>query len=313
MTYDSKSDIAPDERFVDAALREQARLGSVTNDQALVTAILEQTVQPSHNEESSTPLNSSRDRSLWIAASIAAVATISLVALVLAQFPYRNSSSAIAEEIHFSVRFMPTDGETPAEPPTAPAFASAEPYSSPVIPSTSLPGSASQLPASDAVIEITTSFGPTLESLPPRPIRRDIFRIAADHSSREGNRIVYSGNVRIEHDEFLIEAVEAHVRASDSTSRSSEPQLTAHEVILTQFNPNRTARAGQITFDPTLGSFILTNVRRLETAEGVLGRFEDSDRLVISSNRFSIETGESIAGPQIEDPASYAAPLPVRP
>lgn len=291
MNFAPAMDPTPEERFIDAALHEQARLGQVGNDDELVAAILTKTILDDTSDEA-TALSSSRvaDRRLWIASAVAAAAVIALVVLGLSSLPYR-SGSAPDPEMQFSVRLLPAEevvevAEESNDRPTA----AVNPHGNLIAPNGFSTSVASDLDTAGTYLEITTSFAPSFASFPERPVRRELFSIASIDESSEGGKYTYSGNVRIEHQEFLIEANAAEVSTQSSqTSSPEEPYLVAYDVILTQFQPARQVRAGKMTFDPGDSAFVLTGVRQLKTSEGDLTRFQDDDRIILTATSLSIK------------------------
>lgn len=312
MNSDPAMDPTPEERFVDAALHEQARLGQAGNDDELVAAIITKTILHDTSDES-TALSSSpvADRRLWIASAIAAAAVIALVALGLSSLPYR-SGSAPDPEMQFSVRLLPAEEVVKvAEESDEPPIAAVNPHGNQIAPNRASPSVASNLDAPDTYLEITTSFAPSFASFPERPVRRELFSIASIDESSEGRKHFYSGNVRIEHQDFLIEANAAEVSTQSSqTSSPEEPYLVAYDVILTQFQPARQVRAGKMTFDPGDSAFILTGVRQLKTSEGDLTRFQDDERIILTATSLSIKNSP-LGDDQKE--VKYANPLPETP
>ena len=309
MNSDPAMDPSPEERFVDAALHEQARLGQSGNDDELVAAILTKTILHDTSNEA-TALSSSpvADRRLWIASAIAAAAVIALVALGLSSLPYR-SGSAPDPEMQFSVQLLPAEEvAVVAEESDEPPIAAVNPHGNLIAPNRVSPSVASNLDAPDTYLEITTSFAPSFASFPDLPVRRELFSIASIDESSEGRKHSYSGNVRIEHQNFLIEANAAEVSTQPSqTSSSEEPYLVAYDVILTQFQPARQVRAGKMTFDPGDSAFVLTGVRQLSTSEGDLRRFQDDDRIILTATSLSIKNSP-LGDDQKE--VKYANPLP---
>ncbi|MGB0152831.1 MAG: hypothetical protein ACPGFB_02280 [Verrucomicrobiales bacterium] len=308
MNFAPAMDPTPEERFIDAALHEQARLGQVGNDDELVAAILTKTILDDTSGKA-TALSSPRvaDRRLWIASAVAAVAVIAVVALGLSSLPYR-SGSAPDPEMQFSVRLLPAEEvvEVAEESNNRPT-AAVNPHGNLIAPNGFSTSVVSDLDTPGTYLEITTSFAPSFASFPERPVRRELFSIASIDESSEGRKHTYSGNVRIEHQEFLIEANAAEVSTQSSQTPSpEEPYLVAYDVILTQFQPARQVWAGKMTFDPGDSAFILTGVRQLKTSEGDLTRFQDDDRIILTATSLSIKNS-----PRDDDQneVKYANPL----
>ena len=291
MNFATAMDPTPEESFIDAALHEQARLGQAGNDDELVAAILTKTILDDTSDETMALSSSTvADRRLWIASAVAAAAVIALVALGLSSLPYR-SGSAPDPGMQFSVRLLPAEELVEiAEESDETPIAAVNPHGNLIAPNRVSSSVASDLDPPDTYLEITTFFAPSFASFPERSVRRELFSIASIGESSEGREHTYYGNVRIEHQDFLIEANAAKVSTQSSQTLSSEePYLVAYDVILTQFQPARQVRAGKMTFDPGESAFVLTGVRQLSTSEGDLRRFDDNDRIILTSTSLSIE------------------------
>jgi hypothetical protein len=301
------------ERFVDAVLHEQARLGNKRCDDKLVEGILSRTLLPKTAVEvSSLPTARSvgRERRLWITSGIAAAVSLTLVALWLSRLPYQSGSTSETGML-FSVRLLPPEGTagTNEEKHSSPIVA-ANPHHKAV--STRRPPSSatSTLEAPETILEITTSFEPSFTSFPEQSLRRELFRISSEREKSSGTKYIYSGGVKISNAEFLVEASVAEVSTNESSSSSATPYFVAYDVVLTQHHPWRQARAHMMTFDPSDSSFVLTGVRQLNTSEGKLRRFTSDARVIITSTSLAIEASD-INGRANE--VKYADPLPQLP
>ncbi len=307
-----REDLDPAERFVDSALGELARLEEQATDQALVDEVLSKTVYGGTHSENTSATHF--DRRLWATVSVSVAAIIAIAALVLSNLPYRKNQERESTDLHFVVSFpsQASDATPISENKSSPPVAAVQSYAAQVSPVSSSPGPRRIIEDQAGSLDIITSFGQSIAALPPRPLRQDHFRITANHTSRESGIIRYSGNVVIEHNEFRIEADIATVPDTRSTDSSVEPYLDARNAIITQFSPAREARAGQVIFEPVKGVFLLTAVSSLETDEGLLNRFDERDRISLSSHGYSIEHATT-AGPATAGDAAvmkYASPLP---
>jgi len=307
MNYRSAMDPTPEERFIDAALREQSCLGADGNDDELVSSILSKTVlQASVNEAPASPVSPTATPRLWLATGIAAAALVALLILGLNSLPY-DSNSEIGAEMQFSVRLLPPEEivESTDEPQDPPLIA-ANHHRNTISPNHLSASAASDLSAPDTLLEITTSFGPSFSTFPEQLVRRELFRIASAEENSNGNHHTYSGNVRMQHEDFLIEANTVEV-STHTDPRSEAPYLVAHDITLTQFQPARRVVAGKMTFDSVDSAFVLTEVRKLSTAEGDLERFHQDDRIILTATSLAIDNSHV---QQEEKEVTYANPLP---
>jgi len=293
----------PDDPFVGAVLRERARLGVHERDEELVDRILTATVATATVERSPTssvrPSSATIERSAarrsWIAATASAAALVALALLALESFTVDEPPRRAGNELHFVVR-APSETAATAAPAAGeaeerhPPFARARPYDGTVSVASPHPEGASSPVMSERSFPLLTSFDRSLDALPDRPPRHERFRIEADRTERVRGRLVYAGDVRVTHDRFSIEADEVTVPAPDADSDPGVPALVATGVTLIQETPSRTARAERLEFDPVAGAFLLTGVKRFDTAEGDLDGFEPETRLVITADSFAIRT-----------------------
>lgn len=313
MNPNSAMEADAQERFVDAVLHEQARLGARGCDDKLVGDILSRTLLQEPNVEvRSLPAARSfdRERRLWIASGIAAAVAIALVALGLSSLPYQSRSNPDTEML-FSVRLLPPEKiREPNHEINSPPVVAANPHDKAVSTHPPFPSATSTPEAPKAVLEFTTSFGPSFTPLSKRLLRRELFRISSKKEKLSGTRHIYSGDVRISNAEFSVEANIAEVSTHQSSLSSTIPYFVAYDVVLTQHRPRRKAHAHMMTFDPSDNAFILTGVRQLNTSEGKLSRFNSDARVVITSTSLAIEASDIT---ERSKGVKYANPLPELP
>lgn len=283
--------VSADERWIDAALSEHARLGNEGADEELILRILQETVhRPARTATAGRP----REWRTFAVASIAvaALVALSLVALssVSVDAPARRS-----DELRFVVRVVePATGAIATAATTSPRVA-AVPHSGPVeVTTPRLSSSPTLTGPSNGSLELVTEFGPTFASLPRQTVRDETLRITADRGVSAGDEITYEGDVVVEHDLFRIEADSVRVPAPGGASPEAGPMetapLQARGVRVVQPGIDCIAEADSLRFDPVSGQLVLTGVRRVETDRGELARFAPGDQLVLSANGFSVET-----------------------
>ncbi|MEX2579643.1 MAG: LptA/OstA family protein [Verrucomicrobiales bacterium] len=304
---DQDHSAAPGERFVDAALREHARNGGSDHDDELVHRILLETVN-----RPSRPIPARPDSLDWKSVAIGSTAVAALVALtvvVLSNFSFRSERAS--NEFHFVVRLVDTDdvaaenGEAGAAPPSVRPRRFEEPID--LVASTLELDTLESSAAND--FQVVTAFGPSVDPFRAREVRHDRFRITADRVDEPENRMVYSGNVIVEHADFRIEADTVTVTRPDSRSGSSGSASaargwTATGVRIEQASRKRAASADRLEFDPASGAFRLTGLGSFTTEEGDRRRFSSEDRLVLTREHY-----ELVSAPTIK----YANPRPRSP
>lgn len=283
--------VSADERWIDAALSEHARLGNEGADEELILRILQETVhRPARTAAAVRP----REWRTFAAASVAVAALVALLLVALSSFPV-DTPLRRSDELRFVVRVVePATGATAAAAPSNPRVA-AVPHAGPV--EVTAPGVSSSstltVPANES-LELVTEFGPTFASLPRQTVRDETLRITADRGISADDAITYEGDVVVEHALFRIEAASVRVPAPGGTSREAAPReaapLQARGVRVVQPGIDCIAEADSLHFDPLSGQLVLTGVRRVETERGELARFAPGDQLVLTANGFSVET-----------------------
>lgn len=278
--------ISADERWIDAALSEHARLGNEGADEELILRILQETVR---RPARPATIPRRKDWRTFSAASVGVAATVALLFVVLSNLPVEDRGRR-SDELRFVVRVVaPADGSPTTSPVPGRRVATA-PQPGPVEVTAS--GLAAQPSLGDFAtgnLELITEFGPTFASLPRQAVRDDSFRITADRGETTDDAIIYEGRVVVDHAQFRIEAASVRVPAPGSPSQETAP-LQAHGVRVVQPSIDCVAEAESLRFDPVSGNLVLTGVSRVETDRGELDRFAPGDQLVLSSKGFSVET-----------------------
>ncbi|HRQ87990.1 MAG TPA: hypothetical protein PLA50_04285 [Bacteroidia bacterium] len=281
---------SPDERLVDAALSEHARLGRERHDDELVLRILAETV---HRPQTvpSPALRSARRLPMPAIPMIGTIAA--LLALLLAALSSLPTAKApqqrFSDEVRFVVHIQEPQASATPQPGSTPV-ASVLPASGPIgVPTwqvSGLPRPAGLPTIARVDVERYPSVGTALDALPHRSLRSEDLRITADRGQQSEQGLVYEGQVVIEHRDFRIEAVRAQIPSSPS----ADATLLANGVRVVQPSSQCVAEAEALHFDPAKGELVLTGVSRMETSKGTLAHFQPNDQLVLSSRGFSIET-----------------------
>ncbi len=294
-----------DERFVNAALEEHARLGSNRNDDALIDRILLETVNRKETTVAIAAVNPTPWKSLVIGVTSAA-AVLALGFFFLQSFQLRQSSGQ-QEEVHFVVRIL---DESPAMDrvgaTTAPTVA-AQPSRNPIEPTFAKVDAVVRPISSMANDFLETQFGKSFAQLPEKPQRHDSFLISAAELVQEDNETHFNGDVSIAHDTWKIEAATASVPKAGSAGVDAgerSPSLSAFDVVVTQENPQRTVHAKNLVFDAVTGHLILTGVESISSAEGKMTKFAATDRLTLTETSYAIESLPAV---------KYASPPLVKP
>ena len=311
MKESDQPSFSPSEAFVDAALRESARLEGRERDDELVDRILTATIQ----QKTAGDLTGKRhapDARMWWTGTAAVAAVLALLATLLAVIPFGNDRDA--EEVLLVVRY----GE-PATPEvestfenTPPPVIAPKPYDGLldlVAPSDSLRTGTGFL--ADANLELTTVFGQSISKFPSKALggnsfRQDSFRIRADSTTEESGERTYAGNVRIEYENFVIEAEEVRIAVALQENISSSGPLLAVNVRIEQPTEGRMAIARHLSFDPRNGSFLLTGLQEFRSPDRVESTFPADQVLLLGKSSYRIQS----ATPGPETVRRYASPLP---
>lgn len=288
METDPQFEPAPAERFVDAALREKAHLGEAGRDSELVHRILQETVhRPEVAVGTGMRIASSRLDPKLILSGVAAVAALVSLALVaLNALPF-NSNRDTREEYHFVVQSaQPLVGSFHEE--LIPPVPRIEPSRHTTHLTFSSPGSSTDLADTDVSgpFDLPLKFESSFDSLPEKPLRYDRFTISAEDSRAEGNRIVFSGDVLILHNEFRIEADSAIVVLSKDKEQPLEAVVKNVKVF--HFASGSTATAGFAGFDPSTGVLELSAVHTVRGNHYADHDWTGGDNLVFAEGRLSV-------------------------
>ena len=284
------SPASADERWIDAALREHARLGRDGQDEELILRILRETVH--RPAPSPRPAPVLRDRRLLFAVGAAAAAVVVLTLIVLPR-PGTAPGTRHSDELRFVVRIAApssSPASAPASPTASPRPAAAPSRGELAIVAPETPARHSPGGSVPGDLELITEFGPTFTSLPRQTVRKESLRITADRGETTPGEVTYRGNVIVEHEQFRIEADAVRVPAPGEGAVDPAAPLQASGVRVVQPHIPCTAEARSLRFDPRDGTLVLTGVTRVETEKGELARFAPGDRLVLSGTGFSVET-----------------------
>jgi lipopolysaccharide export system protein LptA len=282
------SPASADERWIDAALSEHARLGNDGADEELILRILTETV---HRPSRSTAVaRAPRDRRSLVIAAVAVAALVALTLVTLSNFSV-DAPSRRSDELRFVVRIAEMPGQPAERAQSLLPRVAAPPHAGPVelvSPTPSIQDAIANL--DPANLELVTEFGPTFASLPRLTVRDESLRITADRGRTTSDAVTYEGDVIVEHALFRIEAASVRVPVAGDASRDAGAPLQARQVRVVQPGIDCVAEAETLKFDPVAGTLVLTGVSRVETERGELARFSPGDQLVLSGKGFSIET-----------------------
>lgn len=295
-------DSPEEERFIDAAIREKVRLGSASEDSDLIKSILVATVEKSEAPSQNHTMRR-EDQKLWFVGVASAAAILAVLATLLAVLPFRPSDRE-AEEVRFIVRYL-----DPVEIATEPDFTSApkQLLPAPFSGSIEIDSPTDPIEPGSPSVKITPivgdSFPPSFAEVPETREREERLKIVADETRDEAGRRVYLGNVEVRHKSFRLFSDRVELSGVDAEETLESVFLTASNVVFEQAATRRKVEASSLEYEPNSRIFTLMGVSSFESPEGFLGAFDPEDRIILSSNSFSIQT----APPTIK----YANPAPL--
>lgn len=294
-----------DERFVNAALEEHARLGSSRSDNALIDRILLETV----NKEAVTEVVAAGTTTPWKSLLIgvsSAAAVITLGFFFLQSYQLQDSGRQ-EKEVHFVVSILDESPEATATVAASAPSVAAQPNRGTIEPTFAKVDAVVRPISSGANYFLETQFGKSLSGLPAKALPHNSFLISATEMVQETNQTRFDGNVFIAHETWKIDAATASVPIAGKVEGNGDapsPSLTAFDVVVNQTNPRRTVHAKRLVFDAVTGNLILTGVESLTSAEGKMTKFQTSDRLTLTENSYAIESlpTEKYASPPLVKP-----------
>ena len=292
------------ERFVNAAIEEHARLGSSRNDNALIDRILLETV----NKEAVTEVVAAGTATPWKSLLIGVTSAAAVLALgfFFLQSYQLQDSGRQEKEVHFVVRILDESPEASGTVVAPAPSVAAQPNRNTIEPTFAKVDAVVRPISSGANYFLETQFGKSLAQLPAKD-RHDSFLISATEMVQAANETRFDGDVLIAHDIWKIEAAAASVPVAGNVEGNAEapsPSLTAFDVVVNQTNPRRTVHAKKLIFDAVTGNLILTGVESISSAEGEMTKFQAGDRLTLTETAYAIESlpTEKYASPPLVKP-----------
>ena len=282
--------VSADERWIDAALSEHARLGRDGADEEMILRILSETVHRPSPSVQRPHARSSRFFSLPFTAS--AFAAAAAFGILLAGLASLRTSSKVrqSEELRFVVHLPTPLSVTERAPAAIPEAVIASRLVTLQPAGFHLAITPSDSFASPNSPEIVTEFGPTFTDWPRDTSRDEKLRIVADQRDSSPDGQSFRGDVVVVHDQFRIEADVVEVAISGGDLLTRKTPLLARRVRVSQPGVGCEAEAEILSYDPVTEALVLTGVSRVTTERGELDHFNPGDRLVISPSGFSVET-----------------------
>lgn len=265
MKSDSNSpDLNPaQDRLADSLLAEHARLGT-GRDEELVANVLLKTVAVESNVTRFSPApKESVGLADWAKIAAAVVVIASLGALLLNQFSSGNNlvkkEQRQEETFHLVVDYIETttgaDVENKAD---RKVLVTAQPGTNRFLPVN--PGIAPvATPAVSGDVDLAppeTTFAMSIDEFPEVS---SSFKLASNDTTSTGGKVIYSGEVVLDHDSFVLTADSLVM----DRSAGEVPVLKALNATLSHRDGSYETEADAISFDPSNGELVARGVHRL--------------------------------------------------
>jgi len=254
------------EALSDALLREHARLGS-GDDEELISRILVQTVNKATTAPvtpAAAPRMAVRD---WIQLGGVVAAVIAVLLISLSMFNVRNGASS--DTFHMTVKFVEAtkDIQVAAVDLPKPDQKSARPFQGQILPQVVNGETVSSVTIEDQDFNLITHFEQSFKSPPAKATRIDSITIIAGENNRDGDELVFEGNVIVTHHDFVLKAHSLRLQVTDQES-GRVPSFTAEFAEISHLATNSKASAKNVFFDTATSSLVAQGVNSLTTSDG---------------------------------------------
>lgn len=281
---------SPQDRITDALLSEHARLGR-RRDEELVANILRNTVNAPVEISQYTPAPKEifkfRD---WarVAAAVAVITVLGIV--VLNQFDSGESTLSNGnrqeETFHLVVKYEEVVVGKEKAPANRKVLVSSHPGVNKFLPVASATNG-SVAPFEMADVDLGPPEARFDGSITNLPEVGSSFKLACNDSTSTGGKVIYSGEVVLDHDHFVLEADSLVI----DRSAGPVPVLKALNGILTHREGTYQTEADAISFDPSTGELIARGVHRL-FAGGIQQDIVNQEAVIVfEENDFFIQEG----------------------
>lgn len=281
--FSDEEELKGDERIVDSLLREHARLGT-SDDEELVRSILIATVEAPRIHSSPIARTSSKVRSSghkWMGLAAMVTVTLSVLSVLLINLRSGNHSQAVAggaerDEVVFQV-VVEADEGIPSSPEridrkilissrypsnTRPAFS--PPSLNGTVPEVEL--SSVELISPDSM-----DFDRSIEKFAEKSRVESTFLVAANETTRDGRKVIYSGNVVLRDDHFILRADSLVL---DRSSSGDSQLFQALNPVIEDLGRRFRIEGETANYDPSRDEVVIKGIRSIDE-DGV--RFETSE------------------------------------
>ena len=285
----------PGDQVTEALLEEHARLGT-GRDEELVAAVLSETIEASRKvvpfaPQPKPPASSVGD---WIKVAAIVVAFVGSAVFLLSRSPRETANSGAErtqETFHFVIKVVdPTKSgsETAPKKKLRSGVAGPSRESLPVAIGHTGPGVDGLELAEADLSPPGQQFGQSIEDLPAIASMRASFMVASNETAKVNDRVTYSGDVVLNHEEFTLQADSLVMEKEDE--KDEIPVLSAKNARLIHREGVYETTARSIFFDPETGELVASGVSQL-LRHGSEQPVEDtSARVYFGSHDYAVVT-----------------------
>lgn len=293
MNPDKITNNSADDILTDALLSEHARLGGEGSDEALVNEILLNTVRAPIEVDFATVKNPPRPSHRMNFADWAKVAAIVLVigflgVLLLNQFNTDGSNLTSVEDdartedvFHVVIKSAPKADTVDQAPKTMAQRKIELSHTKPVMGGNSYQIAITEIPA---LLPGEDNFEQSMVLVDNAPIELPSFTLAANDTVKTKDKVIYSGEVLLTHQDFVIEADSVAM----GTSTSEKGLIKALNANLVCANHAIETRAESISYDPVSGTLVARGIREF-LKDGQSQNLFDASTLVLDSKKYTIQ------------------------
>lgn len=264
-----------DERIVDSLLREHARLGA-GDDEELVHSILAATVELPHSQSatttrSSSPMQAPSLGQSWLRVAAVVVVTFTVLSVFLINLKPENQAQAESpgegrDEVVFQVVVESDEGRAASSGRIDRKILISSRYPSnirPTISSPSLSGRVSDVELSSVELFSPDSvdFDRSIEQFPERSRIESTFLVAANETTRDGRKVIYSGNVVLRDEHFTLQADSLVL---DRSSGGESELFQALNPIIEDLEQRYRIEGETANYDPSRDEVVIKGIRSID-------------------------------------------------
>lgn len=290
--FSDRDKLKGDERIVDSLLRDHARLGT-GDDEELVQSILAATVELPRPHAVSTTRFSSPEQGpsfgkSWLRIAAMVAVTLTALVVIISLKPEKRaqaqSSSEGRDEVVFQV-VVESNERRPAQSGRIDRkilISSRYPSNTrPAISSPSLSGRVPvvELSSVELISPDSVDFERSIENFPERSRIESTFLVAANETTRDGRKVIYSGNVVLRDEHFTLNADSLVL---DRSSSGESQMFQALNPIIENLERGYRIEGETANYDPSRDEVVIKGIRSID---------QDGTRVAIGRDTQAIVAG----------------------